>query len=132
MIAGPLMPIYMPAISAKVIVPESVDHFCKVREERFGMPLEKVAELKGGEQAWEAAKPGFQALEALLEQHKQDEGPFILGSRVSYADFMIVSLAGLRKIDAEMWERCLGMDGMVRLRELLQECEKRGWTAKDD
>jgi glutathione S-transferase len=93
------------------------------------MPLDELEATKGGEQAWEAARPGLDALEALMGEWKVDEGPFVLGSRVSYADFVVVAvLEGFRRVGEELFERiCEGREG---LRGVWGACEE--WLGRDD
>lgn len=75
------------------------------------MPLGELERVKGGEAAWEAARPGLDALEDLVKggEFKVDGGPFVLGSEVSYADFVIVAvLEGFRRIGEDLFERIVG------------------------
>lgn len=93
------------------------------------MPLDELEATKGGEQAWEAAKPGLDALEALIREWKVDEGPFVLGSRVSYADFVVVAvLEGFRRVGEDLFERIV--EGREGLRGVWVACAE--WLERDD
>ena len=127
-IAGPLVPVYMPRIGRDLIVESSYDFFQETRGKRFGMPLDELEKAKGGEQAWEAAQPGMAELREFMAKHKQDEGPFVLGSQVCYADLIIVSmLESIRKIGEDLYEKWVGDD--EGLRNLHEACQP--WI-KDD
>lgn len=93
------------------------------------MSLDQMEKERGGEAAWEAAGPGLDALDALLAEHKVDDGPFVLGSQVSYADFVVVAiLEGFRCIGDDLFERVVeGRDG---LRGVWEACGK--WLERDD
>ena len=51
--------------------------------------------------------------------HKRDEGPFILGSQVCYADFMAASVVEVfRRVEDGAFERmCGAVDGLKELHE---------------
>jgi glutathione S-transferase len=119
----------MPLIPRNLLRPTSIPLFNAARAARFGMPLDELEATKGGEQAWEAARPGLDALEALMGEWKVDEGPFVLGSRVSYADFVVVAvLEGFRRVGEELFERiCEGREG---LRGVWGACGE--WLGRDD
>lgn len=124
----PLIPVFMPRIARDMLVESSVPWFREAREKRFGISLEELERAKGGEQAWVAAQPGFEALRRFLTEHKQDEGPFVLGSQVSYVDFMLVSMAeAFRRIGGDLYEKFVSQD--ERLREVHQACRK--WLGDD-
>lgn len=119
----------MPLIPRHILRPSSIAHFNAARAARFGMALDELEATRGGEQAWEAAKPGLDALEALMGEYKVDEGPFVLGSRVSYADFVVVAvLEGFRRVGQDLFERIVG--GREGLREVWVACEE--WRERDD
>lgn len=127
-IGGPLVPVFMPRIARDKLLESSVPWFQEARKKAFGMSLDELEQVKGGEQAWAAAQPGFKELISFLTDHKQDEGPFVLGSQVSYVDFVIVSMAeAFRRIGDDLFEKFVAQD--ERLRELHQACQK--WM-KDD
>ena len=119
----------MPLIPRRLLRESSIELFNAARAARFGMPLDELEARRGGEAAWEAAKAGLDELEALVWEHKVDEGPFVLGSRVSYADFVVVAvLEGFRRVGRELFERiCEGREG---LRGVWEACEN--WLERDD
>lgn len=93
------------------------------------MSLDELEAKRGGEQAWKAAGPGLDALEALMREHKVDEGPFVLGSQVSYADFVVVAvLEGFRRIGQDLFDKVV--DGREALRGVWEACGE--WMVKDD
>jgi glutathione S-transferase len=112
-----------------MIRPSSVAYFNAARAARFGMPLEELEAQRGGEKAWEAAKLGLDALEALMGEFKVDQGPFVLGSQVSYADFVVVAvLEGFRRIGQDLFMRIV--EGREALREVWEACGE--WLERDD
>ncbi|KAK5107960.1 hypothetical protein LTR62_000505 [Meristemomyces frigidus] len=120
-VVRPLFPIFMPIIGRTCIVDDAREYFYASKEAAFGMSLDEV-EKKGGEQSWVAAQGGLQALKALLTENKVDEGPFILGSRVNYGDFVVVAmLEGLRRIERALFDRVVGFDGSIG--EVYRACE---------
>jgi hypothetical protein len=65
-----------PKIPPKLLNKPSRDYFVRTRELRFGMKLENMAEMMGGEEAWMEALPGIKALGEIL---KKNGGPFVEG-----------------------------------------------------
>lgn len=127
-IGGPLVPVIMPRIARDKLAESSVPWFQEARAKRFGMSLEELERTKGGEQAWQAAEPGFEDLRRFLTDHKRDEGPFVLGSQVSYVDFMIVSMMeAFRRIGNDLYEKFVSQD--EKFREVHQACQK--WMQSD-
>ena len=117
----PMVPWFMLRVYSHLITEEEKNWFRADRERRAGMSLEQWESEKGGEVAWKAAEPGFQLFEKLLREHKRDQGPFILGSEVCYADLMAASLAEFyRRIEQNAYERLTGAVG--GLKELCEAC----------
>ena len=128
--AGPLVPVFMPRIGRDMIVDESYDWFQEARGKRFGMPLDDLEKSKGGDQAWEAARPGIIELKEFVGAHKQDDGPFILGSKVCYADFLVASMMeALRRIGDDLYESLVKVAGDDSLRQLHEACQQ--WMRDD-
>jgi len=128
-LAGPLLPVFMPRIGRNLIVDSALEHFYSTKKKGLGMSLDEFEAAKGGEQAWQAAQPGLEALKALLTDNKVDQGPFILGSKVSYGDFVVVAmLEGLRRIDQKIYDRIAKTDVSVEL--LHRACKK--WMENDE
>ena len=126
----PILPVFMPRIGRDMIVEENYEWFQRARGERFGMPLDQLEKEKGGEQAWEAAKPGLVELVEFVKEQKRDEGPFLLGSKVCYGDFLIASMMeALRRIGDDLYEKIIKLSGDDSLQKLHETCQK--WM-KDD
>lgn len=64
---------------------------------RDKISLEEWAGEDGGTHLLEAAEPGFKRLTQLLMAHKQDQGPYICGSKPCYADLMVSGLVDFYK-----------------------------------
>ena len=98
----------MPRIRDNLITDHSKAFWVQTRENLFGMTVDEFQAAKGGEQAWQAAQAGLQALSEFLTKYKKDAGPFILGSQVSYADLVLVAfLESTRRTSSEMLERII-------------------------
>jgi len=124
----PLIPVFIPRIGRDIIPPSASEHFYSTREKRFGMPLDELERQKGGAKAWEAAKPGLDELTAFLNEHKLDEGPFVLGSKVCYADFLIACMIeSLRRIGPDLYDKFVEHHG--ELRALHEACKP--WMEND-
>ena len=120
---GPLVPVFMPRIGRGIIVDSCYDWFQETRGKRFGMPLDDLEKAKGGEQAWEAARPGLQELKAFMREHKTDAGPFVQGSEVCYADLMICStIEALKRIGPDLFEKAMEVYDGDDLRRLHEAC----------
>ncbi|KAI5467466.1 hypothetical protein BGZ63DRAFT_345739 [Mariannaea sp. PMI_226] len=85
-VMGALAPIYIVSIPKVLLNPSAIPYWIETREKFVGMSLQQLDEKRGGQQAWDAAKPFIQQVEALLKENQ--EGPFFLGKTVSYADFI--------------------------------------------
>ncbi|KAF2724507.1 hypothetical protein K431DRAFT_291599 [Polychaeton citri CBS 116435] len=133
--AIPLFPVFMPRIGRDVIVESSSEYFHENQAKRFGMPMAQLEAARGGDAAWEAAKPAIEALGALVQQGgggkgEAESGPFVLGAEVSYADFVIAAfLESLRRIGPDMYEKAIGYDGTGALERLHGACKP--WMGKD-
>lgn len=119
----------MPRIPRTVLRESSTAWFQAARAARFGMSLDEFEVKRGGKQAWEAATPGLDALEVLMGDHKVDQGPFVLGSQVSYADFVVVAvLEGFRRIGQDLFDKVV--NGRDALRGVWEACGE--WMERDD
>jgi glutathione S-transferase len=97
------------------ILPErSSVYFTETRKATFGASLEDVAKMKGGPEAWKtAAQPGGAAEQVrdMLTKHRKDEGPFVLGSQLSYADLIAASVWECIEIcGPEDYKRLMALD----------------------
>jgi hypothetical protein len=72
----PLRGVWCPKIATNLLNEPSREYFEQTREKRFGVPLAKLAETDGGEEAWMEALPGIKALGEVL---KKKGGPFVEG-----------------------------------------------------
>lgn len=116
---------YLPRIGRNLITTSSIPTFEKTREKLFGMSLTDLERTKGGEKAWQAAEPGFVATKAILNEHKKDDGPFILGSQVCYADFVIAAtFLAAKRAGHDMFDRIISWDSCFKA--LYEACE--AWT----
>ncbi|KAH8674336.1 hypothetical protein BX600DRAFT_457442 [Xylariales sp. PMI_506] len=128
MAARALFPIYMPRLTRELVEESAVEVFTKRREKIFGVTFVEWEKTKGGELAWKAAEPGFAAMKQLLNKRKQDDGPFILGSQVSYADFCLVALFhAFKRAGDDLFDRLIGWDPCFRV--LYEACEP--WFEND-
>lgn len=130
-VLAPLMPMIMPRARRNVVsVSERSDEwFKKDRERRFDAPEEVYEREKGGEIAWKASEEGQKQLSEFLKSKKKDQGPFVLGSTVSYPDFIIAGRCEFLKYSGEdAYERL--MNGVEGLRDLHQACQP--WFERND
>ncbi len=129
-VAFPLIPDFMPRIGRDIIVESSVEYFQTARAKRFGMSLDELEKAKGGDQAWQAARPGIVELSDFIASQKKDEGPFITGSQVCYADFLIASMVeALRRIGGDLYDKVLEVAPDDNVMKIHQACQK--WMEKD-
>lgn len=115
------------------ILPQrSSEYFEETRAVTFGASLKEVARAKGGDAAWKtAAEPGGVAekLADLLSKHRRDEGPFILGSKPSYGDFIVASVFEcFERCCVEDYRKAMALD--KRFPALHEAC--RPWLRRDD
>ncbi|ROT40781.1 hypothetical protein SODALDRAFT_343061 [Sodiomyces alkalinus F11] len=105
----------------------SVPYFEETRKNLFGMSLAELEEAKGGDPAWEAARPLFAKAGAAL---REVPGPFFLGEKVSYADFVYVGLVEFirRTKGIEYYNRVVGWEKEIGA--LYDACAK--WVERDD
>ena len=115
-----------------MLTDRSAPWFAEDRKKRLGMSLEELAAQKGGEAAFQTgeAKGGpFERLKEVLTKHRKDEGPFILGSEVSYGDLVAASFFEcFKRGESKMYERLVGYDESFK--KLHEACEP--WLQKDD
>ena len=103
--------------------------FIEDRKRRLGMDVWELERSKGGERAWPGAVEKLRELQAFLRDHKKDEGPFVLGSAVSYADLVIIALfESLKRVRKDAYEKIMAFDQDFKK---LHEAGKK-WTEKDD
>ena len=105
-LAFPLLGVLYPRIFRDILIDSVVPWWRAKREATLGCTIEEFEAAKGGEPAWKAAEPGIAAMQKFLTENKRDEGPFILGSQVCYADFIVAGMAeALRRIGQDLYDR---------------------------
>jgi hypothetical protein len=126
-----VLPLYLFTFVRRYFPERSATFFLEDREKRFGIGLEDLANLKG-EELFSAAEAQGGVLEQLkdeLHKHKTDDGPFVLGSRVSYGDFPIASLFECAaRADPQFYERLVGYDDSFK--KLHEACKP--WLERDN
>ncbi|KAJ4137420.1 hypothetical protein NW768_003007 [Fusarium equiseti] len=85
-IMGALQPVYFTHVPGRILSEKSQPYWYETRSKVAGQPLDELYQKKGGQSAWDNAKPHVQEVEALLKENS--EGPFFLGKTPSYADFV--------------------------------------------
>jgi len=122
-----LRTICLPRVPRLILNPRSAEYFERTRAEQFGMTLAEVEKSENAKGAWEAAGAGLQELKALVKEN--GGGPFVLGEKVSYADFVLVSFfVFLRRLGEDLFERVMEVE--EGFGELFKACEK--WIERDD
>lgn len=122
--------IYIPLVPKRIIDSASHPHWYKTREAKFGMPLDKLAETKGGDVAYNGARPYLEQVTALLRQ--DTSGPYFLGNEVSYADFVWGGfLDFFGRIGPEELSGVLEATGDRDVHARLQDALKE-WRRRDD
>ena len=123
--------VFIPLVPVRILNEASHPHWYKTREARFGMPLDQLAKEKGGQPAWDNAKPLLDQMTALLKE--DSSGVYFLGSEVSYADFVWGGfLLFMQRIGSDTWESLLqtvGEDADVHNKLLLG---LGTWSLRDD
>ena len=125
-IMGTLTGVCMPLVPRTILNPRSAKYFEETRAVKFGMPLSQLEKEKGGESAWEEAKPVIQEAGKLL---KENDGPFFLGKEVSYADCMILGILQFAKqLGGGIFEKMVDIEpALAQMYEASAE-----WLKRDD
>lgn len=79
---------YVPKVRNNLLREASLEYFTRTREEALGMTLDEYAKKEG--QDWTKAEPHLHQITSLLKENT--DGPFFMGSTISYADLQWVSL----------------------------------------
>jgi glutathione S-transferase len=111
-----MMKVFMPLVPylaglgmERLVAPVDIDWFKKDRAQRFGMTVEELDTPKDADAAYVAAKPGLEECKKVLTSHKKDDGPFILGSTPSYADFyFMATMQMFNRAGPDMFDRFIG------------------------
>lgn len=122
----------LPLFTREVLTKDAAIWFEEDRKQRYGMSLDELSALKGGEEMWKAVRAPDGVLEKLkdcLTKHKKDSGPFVMGSQVSYADFVIAAMFEcFERCDTTSYQKIMSYD--QSLKDLHQAC--RPWLQRDD
>ena len=104
-----LRAVIVPRMPRECLSGPTIEWHREVRKQTFGMTLEELEAKHGGEAAWEKAMPVFERLAAILKH--DPKGPFCLGDKPSYADFLVVGyLEWFRCLGGGILERVIGID----------------------
>jgi glutathione S-transferase len=121
-------PMILAAVWRNVLREPSASFFAEDRRQRFGKTLDQLEQDDGGDKGWAAAQKALECLRLEMKQHKNDDGPFLLGSRVSYGDFLITAIfTWLERADSRVFERFVGYDESFR--RVYEAC--RPWLERD-
>ncbi|KAK3049861.1 hypothetical protein LTR09_008781 [Extremus antarcticus] len=126
-VQGAISAIVIPRVPELLLGERSAEYFNHTRAKRFGMSLEELAKSANVSEAWEKAAPHLKELNEIL---MEKEGKFVLGEKVSFADFVIAGFwAFVRKVDKEG-----DVEGRVYVYPSFkghwEAC--RGWFERDD
>ena len=126
---GGLLAIVMPRVPP-LLNDRSAEYFERTRAARFGMSLSELAKSeKAGENAWKNAEPGMKDLKSLLNEN--NDGPYILGKEVSFADFVVTGMWAFLKLldkNGDLYDRAMKFDPSFS--EHMNACQK--WLERDD
>ena len=94
------------------------------------MPIEKLAQEKGGSKAYDAFGPAIKEVTAMLKENP--EGPYFLGNTVSYADFVWAALlVFFKRIGQASFNQLLERSGDAETHlKLLEACAP--WIKRSD
>jgi len=122
----PLVPELLPLYPKHVLGEGSIEYWVRTRTADFG-DLDTLHREKGGEQLWEEAKVGLDEVAALLRQ-EEGGGPFFLGKKPCYADFIWVGFVQfVRRASEEAFERVVVYE---EIKKQYDGCQK--WMERDD
>jgi glutathione S-transferase len=124
----PMVAFLFNRIYSNTITEEEKEWFRKDRESRAAamlgrdhVSLEDWEKEAGGKETFKASEQGMAELSKFLKEHKQDDGPFILGSQVCYTDLMVVGIARFyRQVNDDAYDKL--MESVVGLKELCEAC----------
>lgn len=122
---------YMLPYAPNMVAPEDVEWFKADRARRFGTTVEEAFDVeKDAAPYLAAAGPGFEKCAKVLQEHKVDQGPFILGSEPCYADFYLASTMQMFSRSGERTFAGFLEASPPEMRKLYEACQK--WTTKQD
>lgn len=99
------------------------------REKRLAMSLEAyVAQSKSGD-ADKAAGQSIRELHDVIARYRRDDGPFVLGSKISYGDFAIAAfLESIERTHQPTYERLVGYNDVLQDLHLAS----KDWLKRDN
>lgn len=121
------VPYLIPAI-AKILRRPSKEYYVRTREEGFGKKLEDVVPTgEAHEVAWKEVEEGYGKLVLWLNEGTNAGAPFVMGDKVSFADFVIVSdlqwcMKGFGE-DSNQWKDMIAWHG-GRWAKLIDDLKK--------
>lgn len=124
-----LQPIAIPRVPERLLNEASQSYFLETRAKRYGISLPEMAKSdRAGENAWKTAQPGLEELKSLL--YENEDGPYLMGKQVGYADFIIAGfwVFAKRLGEEDIFGRLLKYDEAFA--KHYQACEK--WLERDD
>lgn len=87
-----LVPALLPGTTS-LVAAEDLEWFKADRAQRIGMTIEQAFEpQKDVSRHYAAVQPGFDACTKVLRDYKEEPGPFILGGKPCFADFIIAGV----------------------------------------
>lgn len=119
--------VLLPPVPRVVLGEASIPYFVETRAKSFGMSLDDLEKAKGGDVAWDEVRGVAEEMAALLKVH--DDGPFYLGKKLTYADFITVAfLEFLKRLDGGFYQRWVAFDPVFQT--LYEACGE--WLKRDD
>ena len=119
--------LFLPGISTNLLNPPSEEYTAARCRKWFGKSVEDLAKDSDPEKGWGAVEPHLKELGQLLKE--KDGGPFLLGEKVSYADFVIVALLQfLKRIDEALYEQTVKIEPAL---QTLYDASMQ-WLVRDD
>ncbi|VUC37989.1 unnamed protein product [Clonostachys rosea] len=124
-----LEPIYKTRVPKVYLSEISKEYFHKTRSERLGMSLKQFEEENPKSLVFEKLSPVFGELNDLV---RKNQGPFILGEEVSYADFILGGwLLFYKGMGDDVWNGLLESSGERKLyKDVLEALSP--WIKRDN
>ena len=128
-ITASIVPLCYSRVPVNVLNEASVDYWYTTRRQRLGMTVQEYEEKNGGEAAYAGAEPYIKQMTELL---KENEGPFFMGSQVTYADFEWVALlVFFKRVDEAIFTEVMKRTGDEAVHNLLLDaCAP--WLKRND
>ncbi|KAK9481635.1 hypothetical protein V1527DRAFT_448535 [Lipomyces starkeyi] len=128
-ITQPIVPIIYTRVPVNILNEVSAEYWYATRRQRLRMSVQEFEGKHGGQAAYLDAESHLKEITALL---KEKEGPFFMGSEVSYADFTWVAvLTFLKRVDEGIFAEVIKRTGDVAVHNsLLDACAP--WLKRTD